>query len=173
MYYKIIGQVARYKTGERNKNRNLTKQQNTVKWVCCFSLVVLGLLFLLLLLLGGGCFTYLFMFLTRVFSQQQQQIPFTYVQTKKQNCVTQNHQPKSISLTQNYQHKSMNQPSQHAGSDPEVFWLWPVMAVLAQLAARISPDCICQIRLLASISVPKKAWIRLCKTDPDLIWMAL
>ena len=51
-------------------------------------------------------------------------------------------------------------PSKYAGSGPEVFWLRPVMAVMAsygrfgQRAAGIGPDRVCQIRLSASVSVP-------------------
>ena len=45
-----------------------------------------------------------------------------------------------------------------------------------QRAARLRLDSIlCRIRLPASVSAPffpKKAWIILCKTDPDPIWMA-
>ena len=48
-----------------------------------------------------------------------------------------------------------------------------------QRAARIVPNRICRIRLLASVSAPffyiffsKKAWIILCKNDPDQKWMA-
>ena len=137
-------QVQNWREKQKSKPDKAAKhgKMGLLFFSCCFGVAVFVVVVL------GGLFTYLFMFLTRVFSQQQQQqIPFTYVQTKKQNCVTQNHQPKSISLTQNYQHKSMNQPSQHAGSDPEEFWLWPVMAsygCFGQLAARISPDCIYQ-----------------------------
>ena len=40
-----------------------------------------------------------------------------------------------------------------------------------QRAARIGPESICRIRLPVSV-FPKKAWIILCKTDPDPIWMA-
>ena len=52
-------------------------------------------------------------------------------------------------------------PSTHARSDPEAFWLRPVMAITAsyghygQRAARIGPDSICLIRLPAlSVSAP-------------------
>ena len=44
-----------------------------------------------------------------------------------------------------------------------------------QRAAGTGPDSTCRIRLPASVSValfPKKVWIVLRKTDPDLIWMA-
>ena len=66
-------------------------------------------------------------------------------------------------------------PSKHARSDPEAFWLRPVMAI----TARVQPESgqivyagsdfphPLQLRFF-----PKKAWIMLCKTDPYPIWMA-
>ena len=58
----------------------------------------------------------------------------------------------------------------YAGSDPERFGY----GRYGQRAARIGPDCMCQIRLPASVSgsvFPKNAWIILRKTDPDPVWM--
>ena len=67
-------------------------------------------------------------------------------------------------------------PSRHAESDPEAFWIRPVMAITASVqpeSGRIvyagsdfpHPS---HFRFL----FPKKAWTILCKTDPDPIWMA-
>ena len=69
-------------------------------------------------------------------------------------------------------------PSKHAGSNPEVFWLRPVMTI----AASVQPES-CRIVYAGSdfshpfqlhffIFFSKKAWIILCKNDPDQKWMA-
>ena len=50
--------------------------------------------------------------------------------------------------------------------------LWPLRPARSQ---NRPGSYICQIRLPASVSVPffpKKAWLTVCKTDPDPIWMA-
>ena len=65
-------------------------------------------------------------------------------------------------------------PSKHAGSDPEAFWLRPVVAVTASVhcqnrAGSHMPDSTYRIRFS---SVFPKAWIILRKTDPDPMWMA-
>ena len=66
--------------------------------------------------------------------------------------------------------------SKHAGSDPEALGLWPVYGHYGQRAARFGPDSIIMLDLTSHICFssifPKKAWIILCKTDPDPIWMA-
>ena len=66
--------------------------------------------------------------------------------------------------------------SKHAGSDPEALGLWPVYGHYGQRAARFGPDSIIMPDLTSHICFssifPKKAWIILCKTDPDPIWMA-
>ena len=58
-------------------------------------------------------------------------------------------------------------PNKHAGSNPEAFWLRPVMANVQPQPG--------QIQHPASNSVPifEKAWMILYKIDPDQIWMAL
>ena len=80
--------------------------------------------------------------------------------------------------------KDINPPSKHAGSDPEAFWLRPVMAVTASYgqlwplrpacsqnrAGSYMPDPTSCIRFGSVFS--KKARIILRKTHPDLIWMA-
>ena len=66
--------------------------------------------------------------------------------------------------------------SKHAGSDPEALGLWPVYGHYGQRAARFGPDSIIMPDLTSHICFssifPKKAWIILCKTDPDPIWTA-
>ena len=52
-----------------------------------------------------------------------------------------------------YCHARWSRPSKHAGSNPEAFWLWPIMAVTASVA-KTGPGRLCQIRLSASISAP-------------------
>ena len=58
----------------------------------------------------------------------------------------------------------------HAGSDPETFRLQPVMA----FTARMQPESAWIVYAWSDFRsiFPKKAWIILCKTDPDPIWMA-
>ena len=65
-------------------------------------------------------------------------------------------------------------PSKRAGSDPEAFWLWLVMAITASVKPESG-----QIVYVGSdfphhfqFVFLKKAWAILCKTDPDPIWMA-
>ena len=68
----------------------------------------------------------------------------------------------------------LNLPSNHAGSDPEALWLRPVMAVTASVqpeSGRIvyaGSDFLHPFQFRFS----KEAWILLCRTDPDPIWMA-
>ena len=71
-------------------------------------------------------------------------------------------------------------PSNHAGSDPEAFWLRPVMAITASVqpesgrivyAGSDFPHPF-QFRFFVVVFFPKKARIILRKTDPDPIWMA-
>ena len=62
-------------------------------------------------------------------------------------------------------------PSKHAGSDPEAFWLQPVMAIMASVqpeSARIvyaGSD----FPHLFQFRFPKKAWIIQRKIDPGPI----
>lgn len=59
-------------------------------------------------------------------------------------------------------------PSKHAGSAPQVFWLWP--APSQNMATSYMPDPTCGIRLGSFFL--KKARIKLCKTGPDPIRVA-
>ena len=61
-------------------------------------------------------------------------------------------------------------PSNHAGSDSEAFWLRPVMAITASVQPELGWNCVCRIRLSASVSAP--FFQRKCKTDPDPMWMS-
>ena len=45
-------------------------------------------------------------------------------------------------------------PSKHAGSDPEAFWLRPVMAITASVQPESGRIVYCRIRLPASVSAP-------------------
>ena len=79
----------------------------------------------------------------------------------------------AISLFANFLkiNQSIKQPSKQAGSDPEAFWLRPVMGSIQPELGQIvyaGSDFTHPFQLRFS----KKAWITLCKTDPDLIWMA-
>ena len=70
--------------------------------------------------------------------------------------------------------KKGNNPSKHAGSDPEAFCLRPVTTVTYKRCQNrpgsYMPDPASRF-CFSSIS-PKTAWIILRKTDPDPIWMA-
>ena len=58
-------------------------------------------------------------------------------------------------------------PNKHAESNWEAFWLWPVMAI----TANVRPDHICQIQLLAWTCIPKNIHLTadpifmLCEND--------
>ena len=65
-------------------------------------------------------------------------------------------------------------PSKHAGSDPEAFWLWPVMAIVASVQPELGRYYMLDPTSCIHFSsvFPLEAWIILCRTNPDPIWMA-
>ena len=61
----------------------------------------------------------------------------------------------NVQVSRSCRFRSQRQTSKRARSDPEAFWLGPVMAIAAiERAARIGPDRTCRIRFPASFSVP-------------------
>ena len=66
------------------------------------------------------------------------------------------------------QSRTLKSHSRNAGSDPEAFRLRP--ACCRKRPGSYMPDRTSRIRF--SSVFPKKARMRLCKTDPDPIWMA-
>ena len=78
-----------------------------------------------------------------------------------------------------YRFRIVSHSNKHAGSDPEAFLLRPVMAVTARVQPKSGWTVYAgsdfphpfQLRFFFS-PPPKKSWLILCKTDPDLIWMA-
>ena len=60
-------------------------------------------------------------------------------------------------------------PCKQARSNPETFWLRPVMAIMVS-AHPVLGRIVSRIRF--SSIFPKKAWIILCQTDQVPIWMA-
>ena len=65
-------------------------------------------------------------------------------------------------------------PSKHAGSDPEAFWVRPVMAITASMQPESGWIIYAgsDFNILFNSVFPKKAWAILHKTDPNLILTA-
>ena len=66
--------------------------------------------------------------------------------------------------------KSQVLSSKQTRSNLEAFWLWPVMAIMASMQP--GSGQIIYARSDFGSVFRKKAWIILCKTVPDPIWMA-